>query len=190
VYLSSPSSFASKKGINVKGRIQNEHCNMIETLLEDGSIDLQVACIPEAQTHCPKKKGRNLLMLPCTLEITIYGPLDLFEEIGQWFQDCEVYLQDPDKCPRDTKYCNPQRISSYDLSSCPMVSEVVSRSLVLVPTEIPAPPDFLDILSSQFELEETPQPSIIRANLKKSVISISRAYAILYLHESDIKCRP
>jgi hypothetical protein len=170
VDLNSPSHFSSNKDISVTGQIQNEHCSMIETLLQDGTIIMTVACIPEVQSK-GKTKTRSRLMLPCTLEITIYGPLDLFEEIGEWFQDCEVYLQDPDKYQLDAKYCNPQRMSSYDLSLCLMVSEVISRSLVLAPTEIPAPLDYLDILSSQVELAETPQPSIIRANLKKLVKS-------------------
>jgi SWI/SNF-related matrix-associated actin-dependent regulator of chromatin subfamily A3 len=146
---------------------------MIEGLLEDGSINLLVACIPE-QPQASKKKGRNHTMLPCTLDITVYGPVELFDEIGQWFQDYEVYLQDPDKCLLDSRYCNPQRMSSDDLGACPLVSEVVSRSLVLAPTEIPEPTDFLDILSSHVELEETPQPSIIRANLKRSVNAASK----------------
>lgn len=99
----------------------------------------------------------------------MYGPLDFFDEIGIWCQHYEMYLQDPETCYIDAKYCNPHRMSSGDVELCPMVSEVVSKPLAFVPKELPEPSDFLDILSSQFDLEETPQPSAIRTNLKRYV---------------------
>jgi hypothetical protein len=141
---------------------------MIQVLLEEESITPQVTCVPD-QAQPLKKQGRSYYTVPCTLDIILYGPFELFEEIGEWFQRAEVYLQDPDKWELDTRYCNPHRMSSSKLSECPLVSEVVSGLQVFTPTEIPEPPDFLEILSSHVELEETPQPSIICSNLKRSV---------------------
>jgi len=48
-----------------------------------------------------------------------------------------------------------------------MVSEVVSKSKVFMPKELQHLPDFLDILSSQVDLEEAPQPAAISAVLKR-----------------------
>lgn len=50
-----------------------------------------------------------------------------------------------------------------------MVSEIIANSFILTPKELPEPSDFMDILSSHVDLEETPQPSAIRAVLKRSV---------------------
>ncbi|KAF0315663.1 WD domain-containing protein [Colletotrichum asianum] len=148
VCLDSSSRFSSDKYQALRGQIQDE-------------------CILDQQHGIAKKKRRGHLALACSLEISVYGPFELFDDIGGWFQDYEVYLQDPAICYLDTKYCNPQKISSDDILFCPMVSDVISSSFTLTPKELPEPSDFLDILSSHVELEEAPQPSAIRAVLKR-----------------------
>jgi len=71
-------------------------------------------------------------------------------------------------CHLDVRYSNPQRLSSDDLDSCPLVSEVVSiTSRIVHLQDVTERPDLLDILSSYVELEETPQPAVIRAVLKR-----------------------
>ncbi|CAG1982698.1 unnamed protein product, partial [Fusarium graminearum] len=157
----------------IKGRIPSDHSSMVESLLGEKSLKLHTDCVLY-QRHEPKKKGRLFPILPCSLNITVYGPLNLFGEIGKWFQEDDIYLQDPDLCHLDTRYCNPQRMSSFDFSSCPMVSEIIANSFILTPKELPEPSDFMDILSSHVDLEETPQPSAIRAVLKRFINTISR----------------
>ncbi|EWZ94181.1 hypothetical protein FOWG_04548 [Fusarium oxysporum f. sp. lycopersici MN25] len=166
VYLDSASRFRTGTYKTVKGRIQPDHCSVIESLLEEESLNLHIICLLD-QHHVSKKKRRLYPILPCSLNITVYGPFGLFEDIGNWFQDYDIFLQDPDICHMETKYCNPQRMSFNDFSLCPMVSEVISKSFIMTPKELPEPSDFMDILSSHVDLEETPQPSAIRAVLKR-----------------------
>jgi SWI/SNF-related matrix-associated actin-dependent regulator of chromatin subfamily A3 len=173
VRLKSPSYFTSETHGLFKGRIASEHHPLIEGLLDENTLRLHVICKLK-QHHTPKKRGKLEPILPCSLDITVYGPLDLFEEIGEWFQGHEVYLQDPDSCHLEVRYCNPQRLSSDNPSKFPMISEIISKSWRVVPKELkelPEPSDFLDILSGQAELEETPQPSAIRSVLKRSANS-------------------
>ncbi|RFU25005.1 hypothetical protein B7463_g11336, partial [Scytalidium lignicola] len=100
-------------------------------------------------------------------QITVYGPLELFEEIGSWFQDYEVYLQDPRACHLDVRYCNPQKLSSDDLDSCQLLSQVISQIFMSAHLQdITQRPSLLDILSSNVDLEETSQPRAIRTTLK------------------------
>ncbi|KAI8626352.1 hypothetical protein F5Y19DRAFT_447177 [Xylariaceae sp. FL1651] len=164
VQFDSSSRFSSKDCLSVRGRVQTEHGQMLEGLLDEKTLILRTICTVDARPVA-KKRSRTYMMWPCTLDITVYGPFNLCAEIGVWFQDYEVYLQDPRVCHLDTIYCNPHRLSS-SINAWPLVSEVVSKNLFMAPMELPERPDFLDILSSHIDLEETPQPSAIRTALK------------------------
>ncbi|KAI1388866.1 SNF2 family N-terminal domain-containing protein [Hypoxylon trugodes] len=169
VQLKPSAHFTSDIYKSFLGRIQTEHCHMIEGLLEEKSLKLHVRCTP-AQGQSTKKRGRSNNVLYCSLSIIIYGPLGLFGDIGDWFQDYGVYLQDPESCNLDvpdTKYYNPHRMSSSDFHLCPMVSEVISESSTIVLQELPELPDYLEILGSYADLEEAPQPSSINTALKR-----------------------
>lgn len=166
MHLDSQCRFIAEKHQAVKGSIDTDHLPVIEGLLEEQSLKLHITCVAD-RSYVPRKKCRLVPILPCSLNIAVYGPLELFDALGEWFQDFGIYLQDPDSCHQDTKYCNPQRMSSADFSLCPMVSSVISKSFVMTPKELPEPSDFMDILSSYVDLEETPQPSAIRAVLQR-----------------------
>jgi hypothetical protein len=164
VQLDSSSRFTSKEYHFIRGRIQTEHTQLLEGMMDEQTLDLRIICTVDARPVV-KKRGRTQMLWPCTLDVTVYGPFELFDELGNWFQDYEVHLQDPRVCHLDTKYCNPQRLSS--VRPWPMVSDIVSQRLFLTPREIPERSDFLDILSSHVDLEETLQPLAIRTGLKR-----------------------
>ncbi|TRX91711.1 hypothetical protein FHL15_007493 [Xylaria flabelliformis] len=171
VHLDSSSRFTSKEYDFIRGRIQTQHAQLLEGMIDENTLDLYTICTVDARP-VTKKRGRTHMLWPCTLDITVYGPFELFNELGNWFQDYEVHLQDPQVCHLDTKYCNPQRLSS--VRPWPLVSEIVSQRLFLTPREIPERSNFLDILSSHVDLEETPQPLAIRTSLKRFLNTISR----------------
>ena len=140
---------------------------MIQGLLDEEKLKLYVLCtIDTDQTN--QRRNRSREQISCMLEITVYGPLELFEEVGSWFQEYEIYLQDPRLCDLDVKCCNPQKLSSDDMDACPMVSEIISReSEVVQLQDIPGRPELLDILTSHADLEETAQPPVICTPLKR-----------------------
>lgn len=138
-----------------------------------------------------KRAKKSFLTFPCFVDITVYGPFELLNTIGDWFQTYEVYLQDPDICHLDVKYCNPQRLSSHQPESWPLVSDVVAKKMVLSPEDIPQRSDFLDMLSSRLDLEETPQPTAITAVLKRYVAETCTAVTFsTNLRDSGTKNRP
>ncbi|XDG07064.1 hypothetical protein ABKA04_006679 [Annulohypoxylon sp. FPYF3050] len=140
---------------------------MIQGLLDEPSLDLHVNCVLNMQPT-KNKPSHNSKLSQCMLEITVYGPLDLYDEIGSWFQEYEIYLQDPRTCHLDVKYYNPHRLSSDDLKSCPLVSEMIDLASSLIPLkQITQQTDMLDVLCHSTDLEETPQPAAIRATLKR-----------------------
>ncbi|KAI1124795.1 SNF2 family N-terminal domain-containing protein [Nemania abortiva] len=166
-HFDSSERFSTKDNRDMKGRIHSTHSQMIQGLLDEQTLDLHVDCILDMQLT-KRKPLQNSFLLPCTLEITVYGPLELYGEIGSWFQEYEIYLQDPRICHLDVRYCNPQRLSSYNFEFCPLVSEVVKLASSLIPLQhIAEQTDMLQILSNSVDLEETPQPEAIRATLKR-----------------------
>ncbi|KAF8856920.1 hypothetical protein BDZ45DRAFT_715184 [Acephala macrosclerotiorum] len=166
VQIESSNRFGAQDGIQIDGRIPTEYGEMIQGLIDEPTVTLHVSCVIDDKPTA-KKPSRKFELLPCVLEITVYGSLEIFEEIGTWFQGHEIYLQDPRSCHMEVKYYNPQRLSAHDLDTCPLLSKVVSNRSVLDLQDITQRPDPLDILSSHVDLEETPQPSVIRAALKR-----------------------
>ncbi|KAI1758876.1 SNF2 family N-terminal domain-containing protein [Hypoxylon sp. FL1150] len=166
VKLESSERFTGLGNTHMSGRIHTEHCQMIQALLEEQSFQLFASCITNTEQVNPKTRKSSRIS-KCTLDITVYGPMELFEEIGSWLQEYDIYLQDPRLCYMDTKYCNPQRLSSSDVRSCPLVSDVTNRPVTVKVQSIPAQADMLDILSSHSDLKEARQPTAIKTALEK-----------------------
>jgi hypothetical protein len=167
VRLESSSCFCATDFTNIEGAIASDHGQMIQGLLDDTTLTLYVSCIYDSES-ADRRNTRIGMQSPCTLEITVYGPYELFEQIGTWFEDYDIYLQDPRVCQWDVKYCNPQKLSSNDLTACPLLSEVVTQRLGLINLQdMVERPDLLDLISSQDDLDESPQPSLITADMKR-----------------------
>ncbi|KAI1093509.1 SNF2 family N-terminal domain-containing protein [Rostrohypoxylon terebratum] len=167
VQLDSSDRFGIKLNDKINGRIESTHSQMVQGLLDEPTLNLHVNCVMKTLPG-KSKSFRNSKLIPCTLEITVYGPMDLYDEIGSWFQEYEIYLQDPRMCYLDVRYYNPQRLSSENFESCPLVSEVVEKASSLVPLQLIAKTtEMLDVLSHNEDLEETPQPETVKATLKR-----------------------
>lgn len=156
--------------LEIKGRIVSDHGQMIQGLLDEQSLHLHVEAFSSGDSErIPKGSGRVFSQRPCTLSITVYGPLELFDEIGSWFQEYEIYLQDPIQVGEiDVRYCNPHRLSFDGLESCALLSEFITHSSKPIEfAEVLSQPDLLDIMSCQANLEEAPQPTAIRTSMKR-----------------------
>ncbi|UKZ74482.1 hypothetical protein TrVFT333_002151 [Trichoderma virens FT-333] len=166
VQLNSSASFSAIDDPRVKGMILSDHGQMIQGLLDEPTINLHTSCSPHSGLSTRKSCGSSA-QVPCVLDITVYGPWELFEQLGIWFQEYGVYLQDPRACHMDVKYCNPHRLSSDDFDSCLLLSQVVSHTNTSsYLQDITEGPELLDMLSSNVELAETPQPKAIQATLQ------------------------
>lgn len=108
-----------------------------------------------------------------TLQIIIYGPYDLYEEVGSFFENHDIYLQDPLECQRDIPYCNPHRLSRADPSTfltTSMVAQLFAMTSNLL-HDVKTLPELLDILNSLEDLSEATQPRSIKTTLAKFVLS-------------------
>jgi len=143
---------------------------MLDNLIKSG-LELHTTCSFDAEKR-GKPTSRKTGLLTCKLDIAVYGPHAMLGEIREWFEGIEVYLQDPQICLRDAKYCNPQRLFPSSLDGFAMVSSVVSQaSRHHIRLRDITDEDFLDkYLGSKIVLEETDQPSAVRTNLKRYVV--------------------
>ncbi|KAL5382782.1 hypothetical protein DPSP01_006341 [Paraphaeosphaeria sporulosa] len=165
VDLKSSEHFTSSNPLT-RGIISSHHGQMVQGLLDEKTLQLHTTCTVNIDS-APKRTDFGA-QTSCTLEITVFGPWELFASIGLWFQEYDVYLQDPRTCHLDVKYCNPHKLASGDLETCPTLSEVTSRKIGLgYMQDITSRPDLLDLLNGQNDLEEAPTPSVIQAHLHK-----------------------
>ncbi|KAF2446161.1 hypothetical protein P171DRAFT_430373 [Karstenula rhodostoma CBS 690.94] len=165
VDLESSEHFTSSNPIT-RGTISSHHGQMVQGLLDEETLQLYTLCTANADS-APTRAELGA-QTSCTLEITVFGPWELFASIGLWFQDYDVYLQDPRTCHLNVKYCNPHKLALENLGTCPTLSEITSRKVGLgYMQDITARPDLLDLLNGQNDLEEAPTPSVIQAHLHK-----------------------
>ncbi|PMD50139.1 uncharacterized protein K444DRAFT_546687 [Hyaloscypha bicolor E] len=172
VRLDTSSKFGSSSDTDFSGTISNQqHTELLQALLDETSLTLQVKCkFGDEQVVHPNLRRRLPCMRPCSLLIIIYGSACLCEDVGSFFQDHDIYLQDPRGCELDVRYCNPHRLSSMDLGSCPMTSKLGLQGDPIGAfnlEEAPQQPDILAILDSQEDLLEAPQPDAILADLER-----------------------
>lgn len=153
---------------STKGHIDSDHTFTLRDIL-DSEIGLHVACVFQNNTLSTDKKTGKGGLSSCKLEIALYGPFAMMDEVKEWSEENEIYLQDPKYCLKDAMYCNPQRLSLTRGSPC-MVSEIVPRVTEhrLRLRSITDDDEFLDkYLSSKADLEEAEQPSVVKTALQR-----------------------
>ena len=99
-----------------------------------------------------------------TLSVVIYGPMVLFEALGDFLSECSENLQPPLNCNWDVHYRNPQSLSGRDdnprttfqLESLRLSSHIEELGLSADPSAS---------LESQDSLPETEAPAPIRTKL-------------------------
>ncbi|KAK3376276.1 SNF2 family N-terminal domain-containing protein, partial [Lasiosphaeria ovina] len=173
VAIQSSSKFTALFSPESSGALGSEFVDVFEELLGQASLRLQAFCAASDVHSQPTGQSRlrfGPVAVPCSLSIIVYGPWDLCEDVGEFFQDLDMYLQDPRGCDMDVKYCNPHRLSSLDIDNCPMTSDPSLTGLTLdqdLFENITRDNDVLGILDAHQDLPEAPQPEAILPSLKR-----------------------
>lgn len=139
---------------------------MVDGLLSEKDLILHASCTPELPPS--QRHDTALSQISCSIDITVYGPLEFFDEIGDWFQDYDMFLQDPRACNLDVRYLNPHRLSSDKFNTAMLVSQVIMQSSTHFNfQEIYERPDLLDLISGQENLEEAAPSSFLNTVLHR-----------------------
>ncbi|KAI3324876.1 SNF2 family N-terminal domain-containing protein [Xylariaceae sp. AK1471] len=169
--LDSCRGFSLIVGTCPRGNISTQHSQLLQAILDEPTVLLQVSCtLDDTDRNKPKRIRNTSRIVPCSLDIILYGPLSLSEELGNFFQSYDIYLQDPRHCDWDVRYCNPHRLSSADAMSLPMTSEIngmVNTMETATLEFMPERSDLLAILDTNEELPEARQPDAIKTLLER-----------------------
>jgi len=168
VTLSSSETFVVSSDPPVQGHIASDHSFLLQDILES-EVELYVICNFEANDVAKSKMTRMVGFAPCKLDIAIYAPFAMLQELKEWSEHNEVYFQDPKFCLKDAKYCNPQRLSLHSKEPL-MLSQIVSRvsDHRMHLRDITEGDGFLNkYLGSKIDLPETEQPSVVKTALKR-----------------------
>ncbi|ORY13014.1 SNF2 family N-terminal domain-domain-containing protein [Clohesyomyces aquaticus] len=137
---------------------------VLRRLSEDDAIDMQIFVSnfeDQSNTLVLKQRGSGKLIV--RVSVIIYGPPNMFDDIGNFFQDCELYLQDPIGCDRNVQYLNPHRLSSPE-DQPQMTSDLFSFEKELSIYEQAKSDMILDMVTPRdFPMLET--PSDLRTSL-------------------------
>nr|KAH0541367.1 hypothetical protein FGG08_004131 [Glutinoglossum americanum] len=145
---------------------EEQGLHILRGFSEEQIIDLQLLCTIESNQRAwdSKASKSKLSNPPAYVSAIVYGPLDLFEDVGKFVEECGMYLQDPRGCDRNVKYRNPHRLSGLD-PDVPMTSELVQ--LTISHEKARNPVDLLAGLESDEFLPEADTPSALRTVLYK-----------------------
>lgn len=150
----------SLKGIPfVEGVVGPREAQVLCALSQDSQLDMQIFLSP---SDSGIKEGRN--QRAAALTIIVYGPLDLFDDVGDFFQTCNMYLQDPVGCDRNVRYCNPHRLSGLDVEA-PMTLDLDSAHRHMHISEISGNIDLLEGLNAPIDLPESESPPALVTSL-------------------------
>lgn len=176
MHLDSKDTFSAAEDVHLKGSITLEAWKkqMIHDLLDDDQLVLYAMCYID-DIDSIQRSSKKFQQVECRLTITVYGSVEDTTEVGDWFQQYEVYLQDPLVCHQNTPYYNPHRLSSENRSTCLTVAEVVDQSTSHIQLQdINSGLDMLDLLSSRQILDEAQQPKAILSPLKRWVSPVNK----------------
>ena len=93
---------------------------MIRVLQAESTVDVQAYLKPREfqNNHLAhrrrSRKGQKEQSQGVTMSVIVYGTMDTFDDIGEFFYHCSEYLQAPIHCDRDVPYRNPQSLSGRD----------------------------------------------------------------------------
>lgn len=173
VCLEAADCFVSSTVPAFRGRIGPEFTFLTGDLLNENDLELEITA-SSIDDRTANSKGAAIRLQgsskPCRLSIVIYGPPSLFDDIGFYFQDYDIYLQDPIGCCRNVRYCNPHRLPSIDPSAHLFTFDLaIPTAAASTMEDLASRPELLDILDSQEDLAEAPQPPSIKTSLAKLV---------------------
>ena len=99
------------------GLVTGKMFDVLWWLSQMQGMSLQLRCVikqpPDGAGSKRKEKGTNLKLCASVFGI-LYGPLGSFDAIGEFLEDNNIFLQDPQGCDRNVRYRNPHRLSGMD----------------------------------------------------------------------------
>ena len=147
---------------DVIGRVDKIVAEIFQVLIETDGVDLQIRC-RISSVLSQARKGKSRLAPKGTLSVIIYGPMDLFDAVGELFEKNGFFLQNPIGCDRIVEYRNPHRLSGDDLK--PEMTRIEEPMAAVQIDCTSTPVDLLSGFETGDTLTETDDPLALRTPL-------------------------
>ncbi|KAF5716210.1 alpha-1 6-mannosyltransferase subunit [Fusarium mundagurra] len=170
VKLLDAENFVGSDDASIEGKVSYEFTYLTSALFTQSELVLEINCstLDSPSKPGPQIPGKRIpgYSAQCTLDIIIYGPSGLSQDVGSFFEEYDLYLQDPVNCKRNVRYHNPHRLS-VDPSDVKYTFDLGNPTAPLANTiDINDHSELLDIIFSHQDLAEAAQPRSIRTPLK------------------------
>lgn len=170
VKLLDAESFVGSDDASIEGKVSYEFTYLTNALFIQSELVLEINCstLDSPSKPGPQIPGKRIpgYSAQCTLDIIIYGPSGLFQDVGSFFEEYDLYLQDPVNCKRNVRYRNPHRLS-VNPSDVKYTFDLGNPTAPLATTiDINDHSELLDIIFSHQDLAEAAQPRSIRTPLQ------------------------
>ncbi|KAJ5704063.1 hypothetical protein N7493_011201 [Penicillium malachiteum] len=110
LYSPSNTLLLKKQDKTAIGRVANpDVLRLFAGLHDDPGIKLQLYILGKVGPVAPRRRSKQAV-----LNVIVYGSMELFEDVGDFFQSNGFYLQKPRGCDRNVRYHNPHCISGLD----------------------------------------------------------------------------
>ena len=158
---------------SVVGRLDARYSKILGVLKDEQNLVLQLYLVTafSRARRCRRRRARmedadTMQPKDCsaTLSVVMYGPMVLFEALGQFLSECCLNIQPPLNCNWDVPYRNPQSLSGRD-DNPPTTFQLESLRLSSHIEELGLSADPSACLESQDSLPETEAPAPIRTKL-------------------------
>lgn len=141
------------------GSLETWSTTVLKELISQPKILMHYHC--SKQPKYSDKKGRSTEQ-PLDLLTTLYGPPSLADDVSNFLQKCQLFLQDPKCCEYNVPYQNPQYLIDLD-AEIVWTHSLFTESYGVESFETPA--DLLTDLASGEKLPEAPTPTLLRTQL-------------------------
>ena len=155
----------------VIGSLDARYSAIFNALLEESAIYLQALIVPfrssdigDDDTQSSVKAAASARTKRLALLVNVYGPMDLFDLIGDYLSHCSENLQPPSLCDRNVPYRNPQSLSGRD-EEPPMTFHFRADAHLNEIELVEQDSDPSAALETQITFAESPVPVAIRTPL-------------------------
>ena len=151
----------------VAGRLDPHYSKLFSVLNEETCVDLQAMLVYNYSQllvdKSSKSRGKRTAQAKATLSVNIYGPMQIYDKIGDFLSRCGDFLQPPSRCDRNVYYRNPQSLSGR--KGRPPKTLELSRGLMSHIETLSEATDPSSVLETQKDYQETKCPAIVQTNL-------------------------
>lgn len=146
--------------------LQAREFKILQQMVVKGDLKLQLSLVRALQAeHCKYEAAREphrkyTAQTSVQLFVVLYGSPQKYDDVGDFLQDCGIYLQDPIYCDRNVRYLNPHRLAD-PIGDNTMTFDIKREELPAEIEELTPPVDLYAQLDSDDFVSEAEQPADI-----------------------------